>query len=293
MHIYSFLFDHRLEIEDVYIESAAALISSVDGPFASAAPGFEGYARLQQYRFLPGYEVAFHDEAVRGYPKFKIKPTLHASTVFKLVDRAAVQAIGKSPDRIELGDARTAIYAAHGWEQYATLDGKQVLGATNVTRRRYAPGSVEAPWEDSSVTLFLDSRKPKSFDLEVYAVAAMTYEFYWNLDLFAYDLPKDRKAHSLGKLVTTGPGWYTVHLEIPASVTRTGLNKLGFRASEFRAVAMCPQGMPDGTCTAVADRELSTDTFISGSPVVVRPAGLAEIQLSIGSLFAGRLDLHY
>lgn len=293
MHIYSFLFDHKLEIEDVYLESSAALISEVDGPFALAAPGFEGYARLQEHRYLPGYEVAFHEQDMRGYSKFGVKPRLRASTDFKLVDRAAVKAMAKSPDRIELGAAQNAIYAAHGWERYATLDGKQVISATNLTRRRYPARSVEAPWEDSSITFFLDERRPRSVDLDVYAVSATTYEFYWNLDLYSYTLPKDRKSHSVGKLVTTAPGWYKVHLEIPAPLLRTGLNKLGFRAGEFRGVAMCPQGTPDEACLAFADKELFGDTNVSGSPIVVRPQGLPAMVVAIGSLFAGALEFRY
>ncbi len=293
MHIYSFLFDHQLEIEDVYIESAQALISEVDGPFVNAAPGFEGYARLQQYRYLPGYEVAFHDDTVRGYPKFKIKPRHRASTVFKLVDREAVKALGKSPDRIDLGDVHSAIYAAHGWDQYVTLDGKKLLTATNVTRRRYPDGAVEAPWEDTSITMFLDERHPKSVDLEVYALRATTYQFYWNLDLYAYDLPRDRPAHAIGALEAAAPGWYKVHLELPAGVTRTGLNKLGFRAATFRAVAMCPPGVADNACITAADRELLGNDDVSGSPIIVRPPFQSDIQIVVGSLFAGMLELHY
>jgi len=168
-----------------------------------------------------------------------------------------------------------------------------VLSATNVTRRRYPAGAVEAPWEDTSVTMFLDDRRPKSLDLEVYAVRATTYEFYWNLDLFAYDLPKDRASHAIGKLEATAPGWYKVHLELPSGITRAGLNKLGFRAGSFRAVAMCPDGTPDEVCVSTAAHELEDNDAVSGSAIVVRPAGLTEIQIAIGSLFAGMLELHY
>ncbi|HEY2735982.1 MAG TPA: hypothetical protein VGI70_18420, partial [Polyangiales bacterium] len=158
MEIYSFAFDHGLEVEDVYIESADALL---DGVFGGAAAGFEGYARLQHYRSMPGYEVAFHDESVQSYPKFRIKAEPKASTVFHLADRAAFAAIAHSPDRIALGDPRDVIYTAHGWGGYYELDGKHVVAATDVTRARYFD-DFEGPWEDAGVTFFLDARHPKS-----------------------------------------------------------------------------------------------------------------------------------
>jgi hypothetical protein len=124
-------------------------------------------------------------------------------------------------------------------------------------------------------------------------VSATTYQFYWNLDLYAYDLPGDRKAHAVATLNASHPGWYTVHIEIPAPVMRTGLNKLGFRAGEFRGVAMCPKGVPDEVCVATADKELFGDKNVSGSPLVVRPLDIPETVVEIGSLFVGTIQFHY
>jgi hypothetical protein len=288
MHVYSFLFDHGLEVEDVYIESAEALLSSVDGPFATAAPGFEGYARLQQYQRLPGYEVAFHDATTRAYPRFKIKAHPKASTVFKLVDRAAVRALGTSPERIELGDPANVIYTAHGWEGYYTIDGKPVVAATDITHRRYAEEG-DAPWEDSSVTMFFDQRHPTSIDVDVYSAHATTLTFYWNLDLYAYDRPKDRTAHQIAA-VGSVPGWQHIHLDLPARLARTGLNKLGFRVGRFQPVAICPEGLADAACLQAAPPE-DVPAAERTPPVALHEKGSADVQLLRASLFVGTIQL--
>src|SRR5262249_5337643 len=150
------------------IESAQALLAP-DGAFSWMAPGFEGYARLQRYRdHLPGYKVAFHDETTKTYPRFRIKAHPKSSTVYRLFDREAFKAIAKSPDRIALGDERAVIYTAHGWEDYVEVDGKRVVAATDITRLRY-PNGAEGPWEDTSVTMFIDDRVPSSVELDFYA----------------------------------------------------------------------------------------------------------------------------
>jgi hypothetical protein len=274
MHIYSFALDHQLEVEDVYIESADALIN--EGPFRTMAPGFEGYLRLQQFNGrLPGYQLAFASASKRGYMKYRIKPRLKASTVYTLVDRDAIRAITRSPDRIDLGDVNNIVYTAHGWGDYLELDGKKVVLATDVTRDRY-PDGVEGPWEDSSITFFLDDRRPKQVELEFYATHAATYSFYWNLDLYEYDLARDRKQHAIGSITTTGPGWQIAKLDVPASLTRRGLNKLGFRTSLFEPLLLCPEGMPTESCTAralePASRIIRTN---GGEPVFARAALLA------------------
>jgi hypothetical protein len=292
MHVYSFWFDHKLVVEDLYIESAEAMVT--DGPFIEAAPGFEGYARLQQHRAMPGYEVAFHSGVVKGYPKFRIKPFYKASTVFKLVDRAAVEAIGKSPDLIELGDPKNVIHTAYGWDNYYTVDGKPVVMASNITRSRYL-SAAEGPWEDSSVTFFLDDRKPTSIDFEIYAPTANTYRFYWNLDLYRYDPPGARDAHLLGSFTAPAAGWHKVHLAVPARVTRRGLNKLGFRTDSWAAGVVCPPALTEEACAAAfTTNGPVNDKFIKDTPPrIIRASNVTETTFQVVSLLAGRLELHY
>lgn len=294
MHIYSLAYDHQLAIEDVYLESAAALISTIDGPFSGAAPGFEGYARLQRWRTLPGYEVAFHGQTTRGYPLFRIKPHFKASTDFKLADRAAVAAMAHSPARIALADPAQVIYTAHGWADYYTLDGKPVVAGTDVTRNRYL-ATPDGPYEDASITFFLDERRPASVDVEFYTPVAATYQWFWNLDLYAYDRPRDRASHAVGTYTAAAAGWHKAHLEIPVSVTRSGLNKLGFRVSTLQPTVLCPQPLSDDACLGQYARQLVTDPTQPAlpEPVVVRPAGLAALEIERISLFATTVDFHY
>jgi hypothetical protein len=252
MHLYSFLYDHKLEIEDVYLESAENLVSPIDGIFPGAAPGFEGYARLEKYTGkLPGYEIVFHKTALKGYSRYLVKPRQKASTVYRLSNRDAVLAMAHSPDRIELGSVDNVIYTAHGWGDYFTLDGRLAVAATDVTRSRYATDAPMRPWEDTSVTFFLDDRRPTSIDLDIYAVHATTLQFYWNNDLYFYDDVAGRKTHEIGSYAATSPGWQRVHLDVPNKVTRKGLNKLGFRASSIEAVTVCPPATSDATCAAL------------------------------------------
>ena len=290
MHVYSFLFDHQLEIEDLYIENAQAM---VDGPFSGAAPGFEGYQRLQQYRALPGYEVAFHAEAVRGYPKFRMAPLFKASTVFRLVDRAAVQRIRRSPDRIALGDPANVIYTPHGWAGYLTIDGKSVVTGTNVTQARYTP-KMPGAWEDGSITFFIDQRHPRAVELAFYAPHATTYTFYWNLDLYAYDRPKDRPAHQLGTHTVATPGWQRVRLEVPAPLLKQGLNKLGFRRGEWAPTVICPEPLSVDSCLGSFAQNGPQDEELQGLPPhVVRAGGVAELQYPVVSMFAHELVFVY
>lgn len=302
MEIYSLLFDHKLEVEDLYIESADAQVTI--GPFKTAAAGFEGYARLQHYRTMPGYEVAYHYETTRGYPKFRIKAQPKASTVFHLADRGAVQQIAHSPTSIDLGDPAEVIYTAHGWGEYYALDGKQAVAGTDVTRERYLTDD-EGPWEDASVTFFLDERRPTSLDLEIYAPAAASYTFYWNLDLYEWDRPEDRAAHALGTYTAAAPGWQRVHLAIPPGLTRKGLNKLGFRSSMLQAAVMCPAQLTDVACLAggqhlhdaIEQREKSRSYHYEGkwsdTTILLRPAGQQTVQTLWLSLLAGELDFQY
>ena len=295
MHIYSWLYDHKLEVEDVYIANAANLISTIDGPFSWAAPGFEGYARLQRWHALPGYELAYHAEAVRGYPKYKIAPRLKQTTVYKLVDRAAVQALRKSPDRIELGDPKNVIYTAHGWGNYYELDGKRAVAATDASWTRYG-GSIDGPWESSSVTFFLDDRRPTSVAFEIYATHATQIRFYWNLDLYEYDRPADRAKHLVGTFDAPNEGWHKVELQVPPQLVRRGLNKLGFRADRMQASVLCPAALSDAACRAEIPARISRPDDPDrghGSVKIVRPTGLADVHVEWLSLLAGSLELRY
>jgi hypothetical protein len=290
MHIYSFRFDHGLEIEDVYIESAGAMIS--DGAFLEAAPGFEGYERLQEHRVLPGYEVAFHAQAMRGYPKFRMKPLLKASTVFKLVDRAAAQAIARSPERLVVGDPQQVVYTAHGWSHYYVMDGKPVVAGTDATRRRYESG-VQGPYEDSGITFFLEpERSPKAVEVEFFVPHATTLQFFWNLDLYAYDRPKDRNARRLGVHVVETPGWQKVRLEVPPKLLKKGLNKLGFRIEAFAAGVVCPKAFADDAC---ANALLTGDAALElkGVPRVIRADNAVQMQFHAASAFVHAVQFFY
>jgi hypothetical protein len=293
MHVYSILFDHGLAIEDLYIESADAQISTIDGPFSQAAAGFEGYARLQHYRFLPGYELAFHDATTRSYPKFRIKPHPKASTVFHLADRSAVDALAHSPDRIDLSDPHNVIYTAHGWGDYYQFDGHPVVAGTGITRSRYV-GADQGPWEDTSITFFLDDRHPRSIDFEFYAPMPASYELFWNLDLYAWDPPSERASHSLGTVTVERPGWQHARLDVPARLTRNGLNKLGFRVAQMQSSVLCPAAMTDDACRAMVPGKPDNDMEgFSPSTIVVRPEGLNSAEVVWISLFARTLELHY
>lgn len=291
MHIYSFHFNHGLEIEDVYIESASASVEN--GAFFEAAPGFEGYARLQEIRALPGYEVAFHAQAVRGYPKFRVKPQLKASTVFKLVDRAAVEAMRRSPDRVVVGEPKNVIYAAHGWSHYYVMDGKPVVVATDATRLRYEGVRQQVPFEDASLTFFLEpQRSPRAIELEFFAPHPTTLQFFWNLDLYAYDRRKDRNAHRIGVHVVETPGWQKVRFDVPPGLLKAGLNKLGFRTESFAAGVMCPKSFADDACTnALISNTPVAD--LKGAPRVVRADNVTEIQFHTAVLFAHALQFVY
>jgi hypothetical protein len=293
MHAYSLLYDHQLEVEDVYIESAEALVGPFDGAFYYAAPGFESYVRMEKYQGrLPGYQIVFHRDGLKGYPKYNVKPRAKASTIYRLVDRDAVRAMAHSPTRIELGSVDDVVYTAHGWGGYFTLDGHPVVAATDATRARYIGDVPERPWEDTAVTFFLDDRRPSSVELDVYAIHPTTLQFYWNLDLYAYDLPGDRAAHAVGTYEVKTAGWQRIHLDVPAKITRKGFNKLGFRAASFQAVTVCPTGA-DAACSQA--RPQSPDRSIDDkSPVMVlHDDHVTTPTPMFASVFAGTLEFHY
>jgi hypothetical protein len=292
MHVYSFLLDHRLEVEDVYIESAEVMMNPWDGPFYYAAPGFEAYVRMQKYQArLPGYEVVFNAASTRDYMKYNVKPRAKASTVYRLVDRDAVQAMLRGPDRIDLGSVDHAIYAAHGWGDYYTIDGRSVIAATDVTNARYTK-RTEKPWEDTSVTFFLDQRQLKSVELEVYGTHETTLDFYWNLDLYAYDRPRDRAKHHLGSF-RVSRGWQTIRIDVPQGMTRVGLNKLGFKTAAFQPLVVCPSNVAELECSQTRLALPPQHPDIAAPLRVLRADGAPRPVPMRASLFAGTLALHY
>ena len=296
MHAYSLLFDHKLEVEDIYLESPEAMLSSFDGVFYYAAPGFESYLRLDKYQGrIPGYEIVFHSATSKGYPKFNVKPRAKSSTVYRLVDRTAVAAMAKSPDHLELGKVDDIIYTAYGWGDYFVLDGKPAVAATDLTRIRYQNTKTMGAYEDSSATFFLDDRRPKSVDFQIYATQLTTLQFYWNLDLYAYDDADDRPKHGIGTYKIDHLGWQTVHLEVPAKVTRKGINKLGFRASAFQSLAVCPTEWSDAQCTQLRPQSEPAATALEPLPsmTLLRDGHVTTATPMRASLFAGTLDFHY
>lgn len=294
MHVYSLLLDHHLEVEDVYVESAESLVGPYDGAFFYAAPGFESYVRMQTHHGrLPGYQIVFDKSSMKGYPKYRVKPRPKASTVWRLVDRDAVQAMFKSPQKLELGSVDDIVYTAHGWGEYYTLGGRPALAATDETRGRYVGDVPHKAWEDTSVTFFLDDHRPTSVDFEIYGTHKTTLQFYWNLDLYSYDRAEDRKAHLVGTYEVQKLGWQTVHLEIPAGVTRKGLNKLGFRAANFRTVTMCPPDVPDELCAETKPPAVDHADELDVLSLVLRDQNLTAMQPIVTSLFAGSLVFNY
>lgn len=290
MHVYSFLYDHKLEVEDVYIESAETMIGPYDGPFYAAAPGFESYTRLEKYQGrLPGYEIVYHSATTKTYPKYRVRIARpKASTVYRLKDRDAVRAFARSPKRLELGRVENVVHTAHGFGDYFTIDGKPVVAATDVTKERYTTRSGGLrPFEETSVTFFLDDRRPTSVELEVFAPRATILTFFWNLDLYYYDAAADRPKHQIGKYTVEKPGWQRIRLEVPRALTRTGINKLGFDVSTFGPVTVCPPSLSQDACGAVKLNPRGGDVTIVRDEHVASPTSMNL------SIFLGALDFQY
>lgn len=288
LHLYSYLFDHDLEIEDLYIESAETVLSPTGGPYAGWAPGFEGYARLQRYRgALPGYELVLHEETTRSYQRYRLPPRAKAASVYRLHDRDAVRAVARSPQRIELGEIANVVYTTHGFGDYYTIDGRPVVAATDASVQRYAYAPDE-PYEATSIAFFLDrEHRPVAFELEAYASRPVDLELFWNLDLYAYDDARGRRRHRLTEVKLATPGWHRIRLEVPASLLRVGLNKLGFRPSTFHSVVACDAHSLDGPC----------GTGVSAAPrpplAVARPDGSPGVTSFRASVFLGALRFEY
>lgn len=240
--LYRYHPDFHVEIEDVYLESAEAMVTPPLGPFTRFMPTLESYARLERYQApLPGYQIVFHEDGLLGYPKYKVVPRRKASTIYRLSDRNARDAEMKSPDRLALGELSAAVNVSHGFGGYYEIDGRRVVAQTDVTRLRYT-GKPPLPYEDGAISFFLTDRLPRQVTVALYVVQPGTLHLYWNLDLDAYDLPSDRDDHELGTVTAEAPGWQTVTLDLPARLVRTGLNKLGVRAGTYMKATSCLAG---------------------------------------------------
>jgi hypothetical protein len=282
MNLYEMRRAHHLSFEDIYIESPEAALAPYDGLFGRAAPGFEGYLRLVQYRdHLPGYRLAFHEETRVGVPKYKIAPRPKSSTVYTLSDPAAIDRLLRTPTSIAIGEPASVVHTAHGFGGYYTIDGKPVVAATDASTKRYLPG-LDRPWEDTSVTFFVDAARPARVTVQYYTVAPGSFTFYWNLDLDEYTPARARAGHLLGEVTATGPGWQTATLDIPPALVRTGLNKLGFKAGAPTAVALCGTQVAEALCAR---------TTGTPSPTMIVRADTAEPSAVVNlSMFMHRLD---
>lgn len=287
MNIYTMARVHHLTFEDVYIESPAATLNPYDGLFGRAAPGFEGYLRLEEYRdHLPGYRLAFHEETTAGNPRFKIPPRPKSSTVYTLANPGEIDAVMRTPDSIGIGAPANVVYTAHGFGGYYTIDGKDVVAANDGTRKRYTPRE-DQPWEDTSITLFVDDRTPTEVTVELYAVARNHYELYWNLDLDAYTPAAERAAHHLGTIDVVQPGWQRVSFVLPPGITRVGLNKLGLRADHFTQTAVCDVVTAEVLCAALRGDGGTVPEVVLRAPTEERP------QVVNLSMFLHRVDFSF
>jgi len=240
--LYRYQPDFHVEIEDIYLESAEAMVTPPLGPFTKFMPTLEGYARLERYQApLPGFQIVFHEDGLLGYPKYKVLPRRKASTIYRLSDRDARDAEMKSPDRLDLGELAAAVDVSHGFGGYYEIDGRRVVAQTDVTRLRYT-GKPPLPYEDGAISFFLTDRMPRQVTVSLYVAQPGTLHLYWNLDLDAYDAPSDRGHHEIGAITADAPGWRSVTLDVPAGLARAGLNKLGVRAGTYMKATSCLAG---------------------------------------------------
>ncbi len=246
LHLYSYRFDHQLVVEDVYLESAGALIAPGLGPFAHAAPGFETYARLQRFGgSLPGYQRVLHVPGALAIGRLVADK---ASTIFRLVDPAAADRVAETPTRLDLGSPEAMVHTAYGFDGYVQLDGRPAVITTDAIARRYRTAR-EVPSEAIGITYFIGERTPRALELEVYGAGATTIGLYHNVDLFSYTRRADLDRHLLAT-VTLRPGWQTVRVEVPAALLRRGLNKLGLTVDAMPATVLCPAAREPSECLA-------------------------------------------
>lgn len=269
LHLYSYRFDHQLVVEDVYLESAGALIQTGLGPFAHAAPGFETYARLQRFGgSLPGYERVLH---VPGTLQIGALVADKASTIFRLVDPAAADRVADTPTRLELGSPEAIVHTAYGFDGYVRLDGRPAVITTDAIARRYQ-GSREIPAEPIGITYFLGARTPRALELEVYGAGATTLRVTHNVDLFSYTRRSELARHQLAT-VALRPGWQTVRVELPPALLRRGLNKLGLSVDAMPATVLCPAALEPAACLAAPRPPLATGRPDLAPQRIVRTEG--------------------
>ena len=281
MSLYEMIQVDHLEFQDIFIESPEAARQS--WLFNVAAPGIEGYERIVNYLdHLPGYHVAYHYDAKVGRSRFGIKPMRKTSTVYTLTDRAAIDALLKTPTTLAIGDVANVVHTAYGFGGYYPIEGHATVVATDAVRTRY-PAGVDAPWEDTSITFFVDEHVPAKVTVTFYTVARNTFTFYWNLDLYEYTPRDERERHQVGVVTVDGAGWHTATLQIPAGVTRHGLNKLGFRAAQFDTIALCGMSDPDSVC-------LDATSGVRASRIM-RTTSAEPASTVDASMFIDRLEL--
>lgn len=263
MNLYEMNRAHGLAFEDIYIESPEVELESSGRLFG--APGFEGYQRLARYRdHLPGYRLAFHEEGAIGDPRYGVPPRPKSSTIYTLADPAAAAELLRTPTSIAIGEEAAVVHTAHGFGGYYRISDMPTVAATDATRRRYAL-DADRPWEDTSVTFFVDTAVPARVTIRFYAVGPNVLTFYWNLDLDQFTPAAERATHQIGEIAVSGRGWQDVTLDVPPALVRRGLNKLGFRAETFTVAALCDIDTlailcPTGDGAARASVMVRTDT---------------------------------
>jgi len=271
MHLYSYAFDHRLAVEDIYLESAEAMITPGIGPFALAAPGFETYARMQRYGgTFPGYHRVFQETAARAFTSTISIPKV--SSIYRLTAPATVASMAESPVSIELGSIDSIVNTAYGFDRYVTTAGRTAVVTTDAIARRYR-GSAEAPSEDVGVTYFVGSREPRAIDIAILGTGATTLRVYQNVDLFFYTRPRDVRSHLVATIELTGDGWQTAHIELAPGRARRGLNKLGFAADRYYSTILCPSDLSEELCARTPTLPLPSGVTDIAAPHVIRTDG--------------------
>ena len=267
LHLYSYRFEHGLAIEDVYLESAEAMVHPGLGPFARAAPGFETYARLQRYGgTLPGYQRVLH---VDGSLTIGGLTTGKASSVYRLVDPAAADRMAQTSTRIDLGALDAIVYAAYGFGDYTQVDGRAAVVTTDAIARRYWK-TPEVPSESVGVTYVVGDRAPRAVDIEIYATGPGTARVYQNVDLFEYTPRRQLEAHRVATISLAAGGWQTVRVELRPGGTRRGVNKLGFAVDAVYPTILCPRTTADGACLSTPRQPLPDGHDDTAAPRLVR-----------------------
>lgn len=290
LHLYSYELDYGLHVEDIYLESAEAMITPGVGAFAHAAPGFETYARIQQHGgTLPGFERVLHETGTRAYTRSV--SIAKASTILRRSGDAATTAMFSSPQVLHLGSVDAIVHTAYGFEDYHVVNGRPAVLTSDRVRRRYEK-ALEAPYADLGVTFFLDERVPRELDLEVFSTGPMNVEVYLNVDRDAWTPMNERGQHRATTVSLAGGRWERVHVMVPPALVRRGLNTLALTPSAYYPTILCPQDQSELSCLATPAVDLPTGDPDTGSPRLIRVAnGPARAVRSAG--FLGDLTFSY